>query len=156
MSQGDTTLKSHSRISTIEDAVSLNRGLNDLGGGEAEMTRNFRHSGVSHQLLSAQTRHHISRNINAAIQSQSVTHLDILENSYLPDSWAKILHFLWQLKRVFIRIKPRENLYKMSFSHFNDTGIPHSKELSDQFMFIIEGILLGVVACFGIAGKLPG
>ena len=42
----------------------------------------------------------------------------------------------------------------MSLSLLNDTSVPDSKELSNKLMFIIEGILLGVVACFGIAGKL--
>ena len=42
---------------------------------------------------------------------------------------------------------------EMSLSLLNDTGLTDSHELSGQLMFIIEGILLGVVACFGIAGK---
>ena len=43
---------------------------------------------------------------------------------------------------------------EMGLSLLNDTGLTNSHELSGQLMFIIEGILLGVVACFGIAGKL--
>ena len=49
---------------------------------------------------------------------------------------------------------------EMSFSEkfgdtslLNHTNLPDSEVLSNQLMFIIEGILLGTVACFGIAGK---
>ena len=45
-------------------------------------------------------------------------------------------------------------MVKMSLSLLNDTDLSDSHELSGQLMFVIEGILLGVVACFGIAGKL--
>ena len=48
----------------------------------------------------------------------------------------------------------------MSFSEkfgdtslLNHTNLPEAEVLSNQLMFIIEGILLGTVACFGIAGK---
>ena len=41
----------------------------------------------------------------------------------------------------------------MNLSLLNNTSEADQRELSDQLMFIIEGILLGVVACFGIAGK---
>ena len=44
-------------------------------------------------------------------------------------------------------------MLEMSLSLLNDTGLSDSTELSGRLMFIIEGILLGVVACFGIAGK---
>ena len=48
----------------------------------------------------------------------------------------------------------KSRLYKMNLSGLNNTtSDADPKELSDQIMFIIEGILLGVVACFGIAGK---
>ena len=49
---------------------------------------------------------------------------------------------------------------EMSFSEnfgdtslLNHTNLPDSEVLSNQLMFIIEGILLGTVACFGIAGN---
>ena len=38
-------------------------------------------------------------------------------------------------------------------SQLNHTNLPEAEVLSNQLMFIIEGILLGTVACFGIAGK---
>ena len=42
----------------------------------------------------------------------------------------------------------------MNLSLLNNTSdAADPKELSGQLMFVIEGILLGVVACFGIAGK---
>ena len=62
---------------------------------------------------------------------------------------------------MFVTVKLKKSqtqlhFYKMSLSLLNDTSVPDSKEMSDKLMFIIEGILLGIVACFGIAGKLSG